>query len=219
MLGVLTLRTLLLSVWAWARGKSIRWAKNSHVLQRSRAQRCIRNRQSRSACACAAHSAGAELAAHALRMITRSEESIMGVMFCLGCAEIWKTCLISLTCQLISRDCNYSAMKGRMRRCSGACTGPCNGMHTRCMHGVEPASLTFSCPVQTQNPAFDSYTYLDVAHRGFEKPSSLSSQAPSPPTSRAAPSSSSSYLEELTAMKPLDAGGCARVCVRVSVSV
>jgi hypothetical protein len=70
-----------------------------------------------------------------------------------------------------------------------------------------------------QNPAFDSYTYLDEAHRGFEKPPSLSSDAPSPPTSRAAPSSSSSYLEELTAMKPLDAGGSERVCVCVRVSV
>jgi hypothetical protein len=57
-----------------------------------------------------------------------------------------------------------------------------------------------------KNPVFDSYTYLDEAHRAFEKPSSMGADA-SPPTSRAAPSSSSSYLEELTVMKPLDAGG------------
>ena len=74
-------------------------------------------------------------------------------------------------------------------------------IHTHTHTLLHTYSLTHS-----QNAVFDSYNYLDEAHRGFEKPSSLSADA-APAPSRAAPSSSSSYLEELTAMKPLDVGG------------
>jgi len=97
----------------------------------------------------------------------------------------------------------HSRIRGRHFTCTRARVDTHIHAHT---HSHTLSLLHTYSLTHSQNAVFDSYNYLDEAHRGFEKPSSLSADA-APAPSRAAPSSSSSYLEELTAMKPLDVGG------------
>ena len=70
-----------------------------------------------------------------------------------------------------------------------------------------------ACTHSAQNPNFDSYTYLDVAHRGFGKKDTAS-----PPSSQQATSSgSASYL--VNTMTRMTSVFCLYVSVCVCVSL
>ena len=78
-----------------------------------------------------------------------------------------------------------------------------------------------ACTHSAQNPNFDSYTYLDVAHRGFGKiDTKIDTKIDSPPSSQQATSSgSASYLVNTMTMMTSNFCLYVSVCVCLTVSL